>query len=190
VQRGAFSWSSQPPSCAVVAHDRLGSGATCRVLREAARQIIAAEEPRVVFDSGSENVNREVDSLLESVNLTRVLAQVEVTFSNSMIEAFWRSLKHAWLYLHSLDNRPALHRLIEFYIEAHNQVMPHSAFGGQTPNEMFFGAGDAITLELATIRKAAREKRITENRSAACGVCSAGIDPGALQLQRPRSRMP
>jgi putative transposase len=28
----------------------------------------------------------------------RVLAQVDVTFSNSMIEAFWRSLKHQWLY--------------------------------------------------------------------------------------------
>jgi len=84
--------------------DRLGSGATCRILREAASQIVAAKEPTVVFDSGSENVNREVNDLLESVDLTRVLAQVEVTFSNSMIEAFWRSLKHAWLYLHSLDN--------------------------------------------------------------------------------------
>jgi hypothetical protein len=34
--------------------------------------------------------------------IRRVLAQVEVSFSNSMIEAFWRSLRHQWLYLHSL----------------------------------------------------------------------------------------
>jgi putative transposase len=170
--------------------DRLGSGATCWILREAASQIVAAKEPTVVFDSGSENVNREVNDLLESVDLTRVLAQVEVTFSNSMIEAFWRSLKHAWLYLHSLDNITVLHRLIEFYVVAHNQVMPHSAFGGETPDEMFFGIGDAVALELVTARKAARAKRITDNRAAACGVCSGEPYSWALQLQRPRSRMP
>jgi hypothetical protein len=48
--------------------------------------------------------------------LRRVLAQVEVTFSNSMIEAFWRSLKHSWIYLHSLDTVGALRRLVEFYV--------------------------------------------------------------------------
>jgi hypothetical protein len=45
-------------------------------------------------------------------------------------------LKHAWLYLHTLDSFTALQRLIEFYVAAHNEVMPHSAFGGQTPDEM------------------------------------------------------
>jgi putative transposase len=51
----------------------------------------------VVAGSGSENVNRAVDGVLDDEELSRVLAQVEVTFSNSMIEAFWRSLKHSWL---------------------------------------------------------------------------------------------
>ena len=62
-----------------------------------------------------------------------------------MIEAFWRSLKHSWLYLpyfHSPDSITALRRLVEFYVKAHNEVMPHSAFQGQTPNEVFFGIGD------------------------------------------------
>jgi putative transposase len=55
--------------------DRLGSGATCRVLHEAASQIGAdSGDPIVLADSGSENVNREVDGLLESVDLRRVLA--------------------------------------------------------------------------------------------------------------------
>ena len=43
----------------------------------------------MVADSGSENVNGDVDDLLEGEELRRVLAQVEVRFSNSMIEAFW-----------------------------------------------------------------------------------------------------
>ena len=111
--------------------DRLGSGGTRRILRDAAVQLRDRfEETTVVADSGTENVNGEVDELLKDEALARVLAQVEVTFSNSMIEAFWRSLKHSWIFLHSLDNFTTLGRLIEFYVAAHNEVMPHSAFEG------------------------------------------------------------
>jgi transposase InsO family protein len=170
--------------------DRLGSGATCRILRAAASQLISrSADTTVVVDSGSENVNGEVDELLRDEELTRVLAQVEVTFSNSLIEAFWRSLKHSWIYLHTLDTFTALGRLIEFYVTAHNEVMPHSAFEGQTPNEMYFGTGDAVAAELATARKTAREERMKANRAAACGVCLGETDSRALLLQRPRSRM-
>jgi putative transposase len=112
-----------------------------------------------------------------------------VTFSNSMIEAFWRSLKHSWLYLHSLDSFAALHRLTEFYVKAHNEVMPHAAFEGQTPDEMYFGAGNEVTKNLAVARKTAREKRMKENRAVRCGVCIADTTSGGLLLQRPRSRM-
>jgi hypothetical protein len=34
-----------------------------------------------------------------------------------MIEAFWRSLKHQWLYLNSLDSIERLRALVEFYVE-------------------------------------------------------------------------
>jgi transposase InsO family protein len=99
--RRILSWSLE---------DRLGSGGTCRLLRGAALQLRGrAHGTTIVADSGSENVNSEVDGLLEDVGLRRTLAQVDVTFSNSMIEAFWRSLKHSWLYLHSLGaSRPSV----------------------------------------------------------------------------------
>ena len=106
-----------------------------------------------------------------------------------MIEAFWRSLKHSWLYLHSLDSFAALRRLIEFYVTAHNEVMPHSAFQGQTPDEVFFGIGDEVTKRLAEARESAREKRMNDNRAVRCGVCVGEASSGALLLQRPRSRM-
>jgi transposase InsO family protein len=169
---------------------RLGSGGTCRILREAVVQLNdCPDHAIVVADSGSENVNGAVDDLLNGEEWTRVLAQVEVTFSNSMIEAFWRSLKHSWLYLHSLDSFAALHRLIEFYVEAHNEEMPHSAFQGQTPNEMFFGTGDEVTRKLAAARKIAREERMETNLAARCGVCVGETESRALQLRRARSRM-
>ena len=61
-----------------------------------------------------------------------------------MIEAWWRSLKHQWLFLHSLDSVTTVRRLVAFYVDQHNGVLPHSAFHGQTPDEMYFGTGDAV----------------------------------------------
>jgi len=143
----------------------------------------------VVVDSGSENVNGAVENLLDREELTRVLAQVEITLSNSMIEAFWRSLKHGWLYLHALDSLAALRRLVTFYVKSHNEVMPHSAFEGQTPDEVFFGTGDEVTKKLADAHKTARKERMEGNRAAGCGVCVGEASTGALLLRRARSRM-
>ncbi len=106
-----------------------------------------------------------------------------------MIEAFWRSLKHSWIYMHNLDNFIALGRLVEFYVTAHNQVMPHSAFEGQTPDEMYFGTGGTVPADLASARKTAREERMKANRAAACVACLGETDSKALLAQRPRCRM-
>ena len=106
-----------------------------------------------------------------------------------MIEAFWPSLKHAWLYLHCLESVESLRRLVDFYVRQHNEVMPHAAFEGQTPDEMYFGVGDTVVAELYAARMRAREERIRANRAAGCGVCSSDLSSAALQLQRPRSRM-
>jgi hypothetical protein len=38
--------------------------------------------------------------------------------------------------------------------------MPHAAFEGQTPDEMYFGGGDAVVVKLASARIRARERRI------------------------------
>ena len=141
-------------------------------------------ETTVVADSGMENVNGNVDALLDTEGLRRVLAQVDVSFSNSMIEAFWRSLRHAWLYLYNLDNTETLRRLIAFYVRAHNETMPHAAFNGQTLDEMYLGNGDAVVIDLAAVRVTARQQRMKANRMAACGVCAGNPDSGALQVQR------
>ena len=158
---------------------RLGGGATCRVLRDAAKEIVGnIGRSLVVTDAGSENVNRDVDDELSGANLERVLAQIDVTYSNSMIEAFWRSLENSWLYLHGLESEFGLQRLIAFYVEAHNEAMPQSAFNGQTPDEVFsgYGTGSAITAKLAAGRARARVARMAHNRGAQCGVCVGRSD--------------
>jgi hypothetical protein len=93
------------------------------------------------------------------------------------------------LYLHNLDNMATLRRLIAFYVRAHNETMPHPAFHGQTPDEMYFGNGDAVVIDLGAARVRTRQERVKAHRMAACGVCAGDPDSGALQLQWAESRM-
>jgi putative transposase len=142
------------------------------VLVEAGRGATPLETtPVVLADAGVENVNAHVDELITTGVLRRVLAFTELKFSNSMIEAWWRSLKHQWLFLHSLDSVTTVRRLVEFYVQEHNRVLPHSAFRGQTPDEMYFATGDSIPADLTARAAAARRARVQANRSAACGTC-------------------
>jgi len=114
-------------------------------------------------------------SLITTGVLRRVLAFTELKFSNSMIEAWWRSLKHQWLFLHSLDCVTSVRRLVAFYDEQHNCVLPHSAFHGQTPDEMYFGTGDAVPKDLLSRAPAARRARVEANRSATCEICPSAV---------------
>ena len=54
-------------------------------------------------------------------------------------------------------------------------VVPHSAFRGQTPMEMYFGTGDHWPDELARRSKAAQAKRVEQNRAMSCGACAPGV---------------
>ena len=142
------------------------------VLLEASRRATCSDTtPVVLADSGVENVNAQVDDLITAGVLRRVLAFTELQFSHSMIEARWRSLKHQWLFLHSLDSVATVRRLVEFYVHEHNRVLPHSAFRGQTPDEMYFGTGDAVPADLTARATAARRARLEANRSVTCETC-------------------
>ena len=150
------------------------------ILHEAARDAISAgEAPTLVADGGLENVNAGVDGLIESGLLRRVLALKDVTFSNSMIEAWWRTLKHQWLFLHSLDRVEQVRQLVQFYVKEHNERLPHSAFRGQTPDEMYFGLGDEVPEELDAARKAARQERLEVNRALSCLTCDPTYEADA-----------
>jgi putative transposase len=89
-----------------------------------------------------------------------------------MIEAFWRSLKHQWLYLNSLDSIERFRVLVAFFIEQHNTQMPHSAFSGQTPDEMYFGTAANLPAQLAVARSKTRTDRLAANRAMTCDQCS------------------
>lgn len=153
--------------------DKIGAAGSVIVLCQAQRLLESgAPAPTLMADDGSENFNSQVDALVEHGILKRVLAQHDVLSSNSMIEAWWRQLKHNWLYLNEFEGMTQLRGLVEFYVAEHNSKIPHSAFQGQTPDEMYFGTGDAVPQQLADARAAARAARLAENRARRCAVCA------------------
>ena len=140
------------------------------LLREVANGFTDTK-PNAVMDSGVENINASVNELIESGIIQRVLAQVDVTYSNSMIESWWRAIKHQWLFLHSLDSIETVRKLVTFYVEQHNAIVPHYAFNGQTPDEMYFSTGADVPEQLRIATLEARKTRRAANLQVSCNRC-------------------
>ena len=88
-----------------------------------------------------------------------------------MIESWWLQLKYWWLFLHKLDNIDAVRRLVEFYVQEHNMVIPRAALQGRTPDEAYHGQAQDLLETLAKKRKQARAARIKANRTKTCARC-------------------
>jgi transposase InsO family protein len=151
-------------------NDRFDPATTAEILLTASQGMVH-DKPLLLADAGVENVNGAVDELIDSGILKRVLAQTEIAFSNSLIESWWRVLKHQWLYLNTLDTLRTVEKLIAFYVHEHNSRLPHSAFAGQTPDEKYFGTGDSIPQQLQAARWSARQARKEANRKRTCSAC-------------------
>ncbi len=80
-------------------------------------------------------------------------------------------LKHQWLYLNTLDSVSSVDKLVRFYVQGHDTRLPHSAFQGQTPDEMYFQNGEHIHQQLEAARQQARQARAEENQKRDCEAC-------------------
>jgi len=128
--------------------------------------------PNVWCDSGVENLNSNVDALIGSNAIQRTVAQIDISQSNSMVEAFFRRLKHAWLFVHPLPDLESAARLTAQYVKDHNELIPHYALAGATPGEIFLGRWSPDTrTTIETSANEARASRAIENRSQICNQC-------------------
>ena len=105
--RRILAWQLKP---------RFDPGTTADLIVHAGKHVpLGQATPELLVDGGVENFNKRVDALVERNTIRRVLAQVDISFSNSMIEAWWRQLKHQWLFLNQLDTIRRVQRLVAFY---------------------------------------------------------------------------
>jgi putative transposase len=150
---------------------------TAKLLRQAMDEAYRLQKknvPEVYMDSGRENINQFVSELDQQNFICMVQAQLDVQFSNSMIEAFFRSLKHQHLHYRLLKDLTTLKSESAFYLREHNERMPHSALEGATPLESYTGAWtDADQIRLQKERANAIQERLQVNRSLRCGRCVA-----------------
>jgi transposase-like protein len=130
----------------------------------------------VMVDGGIENFNDAMRKLVVGGLLKLIHAQTDVIESNSMIERFWLSAKHVWLFLNNLDSLAAVRKHVEFYVTQHNSVLPHAALGGRTPDEVYYGTATEVPDQLKNARAKARAARIEANRGRSCVARSAAAN--------------
>lgn len=154
-----------------------GGGQTTELLLKA---IAKAKEfglniiPNVFVDSGVENLNSNVDQLISTNLISRTIAQIEIEFSNSMIEMLFHRLKHRYLFNIPLTNIEALKNGVEYFVSETNTKIPHSALKGATPEEVITGKWTAADSQQLTANGlAARMQRSILNSSNRCTPCIA-----------------
>jgi putative transposase len=130
-------------------------------------------EPLILItDGGPENKNDDVAGFINqpAIPLKHLIAQKDIHFSNSMVEAFNKTLKYRHLFPYDIRDHEALVRYLEKCIPEYNNVRPHCAHKYRTPSQVYFGQ----TVDMEELRKRlteANKKRILENRIASCPVC-------------------
>jgi putative transposase len=128
----------------------------------------ASDNIDLIVDGGSENNNRIVEAFLTTTPIRKLIARVDVSFSNSMIEAVNKILKYDYLFRSQLSCRDHLDDEVRKAIDDYND-RPHYALKGFTPNQAYSGMTfdeDAYRRRLAS----ARAERLRVNRLS-CNPC-------------------
>ncbi|AXR66887.1 DDE-type integrase/transposase/recombinase [Leptospira mayottensis] len=125
---------------------------------------------RLLCDDGSENAG-EVDSFLNRPGLfiKKLIAQVDIHFSNSMVEALNKIMKYRFLFPKNLASFQDVIRTLETAVPIYNS-RPSGVLFGYSPNEVLNGAIPDRLLFSEQIKQAA-SNRPKSNSGDACGSC-------------------
>ncbi len=149
------------------------SGLTIKnLLQNAYFQYNPPNKVNFLTDGGTENVNHTVKKFLnlDDVNILQLIAQKDIKFSNSQIEAFNKVLKHQFILPKNIANRQELDIILETDFYTYGHIRPQSALKGRTPHQAYNG----VELDYAQIsqnRQNQRKIRLEKNQKGGCGVC-------------------
>ena len=99
-------------------------------------------------DQGSQFTSVAFTGMLEASGIRCSMDGRGRCLDNVFIERLWRSLKYEAVYLSELKDGFEAQRVIAEWIEYYNEVRPHSALNGSTPDEVY-RAGEAAGEQVA-----------------------------------------
>jgi putative transposase len=135
---------------------------------------------KVIMDGGPENNNTNVLNFITSKSLERLIARVDIHFSNSMVESLFCGLKNNFLNSEDLLSKEDVEQKIEFYFRAHNDEMPRALFKGATPREKFLNLWTEGDIEkLKSGLKAAYRNRLQTFSRSSCRACDTAAETQA-----------
>lgn len=142
------------------------------LLQQAYKKHKNKEPISFVTDAGIENVNSTVNDFLLTTNkgIKHLIAQKDIPFSNSKIEAFNKIIKHQFLLPKNIENRKQLEAILKNDILTYNTIRPQLSLQGNTPAETFAGK----PMVMNTYKKHFNEQRITrmiQNQQNRCKNC-------------------
>jgi len=139
--------------------------------------ILEKEAPPTILlvDDGIENKG-VVCTAIESneMKLNRLIAQKDIIFSNSMVEAVNKRMKYDFLFRTELLDLEHTQRFLETAVAQYNN-RPHSALYGFTPVEVFNGAKPDKYFFSPQIEQA-KVLRKAENKALSCESCAFSVE--------------
>lgn len=145
-------------------------------LKEAINKHHLLEKPFMLLtDDGSENKGMVKDFTNSQAKIDHRIAQIDIPYSNSMIEAIIKQLKYRYLKNKIFDNIYELEKaLIKAVYDYNNR--PRKMHLGKTALEILHGHEQGID-ELRELKEQARLKRLEENQSFNCMKASYSFVP-------------
>lgn len=136
--------------------------------------VLQSTDIHLIVDGGSENNNSTVDEYFNSpgISIKKIIAQQDIIFSNSMVEAVNKILKYRSLFLHNIPDIHALQKHLEKFIPVYNDIRPHCSLKGLTPSEVLSGMRPDNPNHLKSVNLKTDRPYNTVKQEIKCTVCS------------------
>ena len=161
----------------VLVSDQLSGKIRMQSFRDALRAAMelcpTVKTINLVVDGGSENHNGTVNDFLaklDEIKIHRIRALTDVSFSNSVAEAFNRILKTYYLNQQQIPDTNTLIRIVEKDVNDFAFIRPHGQLKGLIPYEAITGATVNDELRRNQIQQS-RKIRIRMNSKHNCPGC-------------------
>jgi putative transposase len=117
---------------------RLSTTLTTDFCLDAVREAITQYGCPEIFntDQGCQFTSQEFTGLLKDQGIQISIDGKGCWRDNVFVERLWKSIKYEEVYLHAYDTVSAAHQGLERYLTFYNQIRPHQALDGRTPEQV------------------------------------------------------